>query len=44
MGWDGAGNAGTTPGVRYCGLLVRDADVVSKSFPGFWEQYDHLVM
>jgi len=31
-------------GVRYCGLIVRDADVVSKSFPGFWEQYDHLVM
>ena len=31
-------------GVRYCGLIVRDTDVVSKSFPGFWEQYDHLVM
>ena len=31
-------------GGRYCGLIVRDADVVSKSFPGFWEQYDHLVM
>lgn len=30
-------------GLRYCGLVVRDADVVSKSFPGFWEQFCHVV-
>lgn len=31
-------------GLRYWGVTVRDADVVSKSFPGFWEQFYHLVM
>lgn len=31
-------------GLRYTGLTVRDAGVVTKSFPGFWEQLDNLVI
>ena len=31
-------------GLKYPGLTVRDAGVVTKSFPDFWEQLDHLVI
>ena len=31
-------------GLKLPGLVIRNAGVVSKSFPTFWEQFDNLVM
>ena len=31
-------------GLKFPGLTIRDAGVVTKSFPGFWEQFNNLVI
>ena len=31
-------------GLRFPGLVIRNAGVVSKSFPTFWEQLDKLLI
>ena len=31
-------------GLRFPGLMIRDAGVVTKSFPGFWKQFDNLMI